>query len=192
MKTTIEKALEANLTAGNEERITIDGVEFSRLPLTEPVLWIPYADIMQRVRTLEEVTTVATLAHAMIARSGLSWEDYRKLPLVGPEYRAEVSIWKHYNASLELFSTEFLHEDKDITGLWYYDFNNDFVVVMPKESSHLLVAKYYPSAEEYQFLKSTGFKHKSSYTANHPDKRYAYFLNVEEYDAATLKGIITV
>ena len=188
--TTLENALNTNLTAVGE-RITVDGVEFSRLPLNEPVLWVPYADIMQRVRTLEEVTTVATLAHALIERSGLNWEDYRNMPLVGPQYRPKVSIWKHYNASLELFSTEFLHEDTDIAGLWYYDFDNDFVVVMPKESSHLLVAKYYPSAEEYQFLKRAGFKHKH-FTANHPDKRYAYFLNVEEYDAKTLKGIITV
>ncbi|MBR2704693.1 MAG: hypothetical protein IKE91_04410 [Clostridia bacterium] len=189
--TTLEKAMQANLTAGGAERITVDGFEFSRLPLDEPVMWIPYKDIMQRERGLEDLTDIATEARAMIALSGHTWAEYQKLPLAGPTFESKTSIWGHFGASLELFSEAFLNQGDDFSGIWYYNYDADFVVIMPRGASHLMLAKYYVSKDEYDFLKSCGFKFKNLHS-NHPNPRYAYFLNVEKYDADTKTGIITL
>lgn len=190
MKTLIEKVLEINLASGTAERMVVDGVTFSRIPLTEPVLCVTYKDIMQRTRTLEEVVDVAKKAKEMINSTGLSWKDYMQLPDRGPDYKSETSIWANYFCSLSLFSSELIHESNSVRGIWYYDFRYDYVVILPRDASHMLVGKYYPTEAEYRYLKSQGFKHKN-YPVNHVEPEYVFFPNKDVYDAKTMEGIIT-
>ena len=191
MKTLIEKALEINLASGTAERIVVDGVTFSRIPLAEPVLWVTYKDVMQRTRTLEEVVDVAKKAKKMIHSTGLSWKDYMQLPDRGPDYKSETSIWKNYSCSLSLYSNEFLHESDSVRGLWYYDFRYDYVVILPRDASHMLVAKYYPTETEYHYLKRIlGFKHKN-FPVNHIEPDYVFFPN-KDVSSETMEGIITL
>jgi len=188
--TLIEKAIAANKTAGSVERITVDGIEFSRLPLNEPVLCVPY-DRFGTIRTLAEVTEIAKKAHEMIDSTGLTWEEYRNLPLFGPQYRPEVSIWNHFCSSLELLSNNLLHECNGISGIWYYNYDDDFLVIMPKDATHILTARYYPTPDDYNFLKF-GCNYKFKSWLSYPNTRCAYFLDVENYDANTKEGIITI
>lgn len=192
MKTLIiGKALEVNLASGTAERMVVDGVTFSRIPLAEPVLWVTYKDVMQRTRTLEEVVEIAKKAKAMIDRTGLTWKDYMQLPDRGPDYKSETCIWSNFFCSLSLYSNEFLHEDDCVRGLWYYDFRHDYVVVLPRDASHMLVGKYYPTEAEYRYLKSHGFIHKN-FPVNHVEPEYVFFPNKDVYDAKTMEGIITL
>lgn len=188
----IKKALETSKSAGKAERITIDGKSFNRLPINEPVLWVTYDDIMQRIRTLEEVVDVANQAKHMIDSTGLSWSDYRQLPEYGPGFNSKTSIWLHYDCALSLFSTEFIHEDDSTKGLWYYDFDHDFVVIVPRDASHMLIAKHFPTEEEYLYLKGLGFVHKSL-PIRHIEPSYVFFLDTDTiYDAKTLDSIIVL
>ncbi len=187
---TIQKALEANKTAGNAERITIDDVTFSRLPLTEPILVLGYTDYMG-TRTISELTDIANEARDLVNSTGLTWDDYKKLPDRGPQYNGEISIWAKYGAYLYSLSSEFTHDGISSGGIWHYNYDSDFLVIMPQDASHALIAKYYPTPDEYRQLKQTGFKFKSR--LRDPVESRAYFLNtVSRYDAETLTGIVTI
>ena len=187
--TTIEKALEANKTAGNTERITIDGVTFTRFPLHEAVLCV-YEGYDKRYADIAKATEAAIQAKAHLETSGMSWEEIQKKFSASDPFRSNIhgEIWAKYDATLELFSNVFLHEPEDCAGIWAIP--DDFIAVYPRDASHLLVAEYFPSQEDVKYLKRMGFIRSD--IAGHPKPIDTYFLKDVEWDPETMAGILKV
>ena len=189
MSSLIRNALETNKTAGNAERITIDGVTFTRFPLHEAVLCV-YEGCDKRYASVEAALEAAKLAKAHLATSGMTWEEIKKQFSASDPFHSNIhgQIWGKYDATLELFSHVFLHEHDDNAGIW--SIPDDYFTVYPRDASHLLVAEYFPSQEDVKYLKSAGYRRNDH--AGHPKEIDTYFLNGVEWDAETMRGILKV
>lgn len=186
---TIQKALEANKTAGKLERITIDGVTFTRFPLKEAVLCV-YEGWDKRYADIARATEAAIQAKAHLETSGMSWEEIEKTFSASDPLHCNIhgQIWSKYDSTLKLFGNVFHNAPKDNSGLW--SIPDDYITIYPRDASHLLVAEYFPSQEDVKYLKRMGFIRSD--IAGHPKPIDTYFLKDVEWNAETLDGILKV
>lgn len=189
MRNTIEKALKANRTAGNSERIIVDGVTFTRFPLNQAVLCI-YAGYDNRYAKVADAMEAAMKAKAHLLASGMSWEEIEQKYSASDPLHSNIhgEIWRSYNATLKIFNTVFLHEPKDNRGIWAIP--DDYIAVYPRDASHFLVAEYFPSQEDVKYLKRTFFIRSD--IAGHPSPDDTYFTNIDKWNPETMEGILKV
>ena len=186
--TTIEKALEANKTAGNTERITIDGVTFTRFPLHEAVLCV-YEGYDKRYADIAKATEAAIQAKAHLETSGMSWEEIAKTFSASDPLHCNIhgQIWSKYDSTLKLFGNVFHNAPEDNSGLW--SIPDDYIAIYPRDASHLLVAEYFPTPDDVKYLKRCGYVRYDH--AGHPGTMDTYFLNTE-WNPETMAGILKV
>ncbi|MBQ3408968.1 MAG: hypothetical protein IJH12_07195 [Clostridia bacterium] len=195
MKSTIEKALEANICAGFAERITIDGVTFSRLPLLPnmPVLEVS-GDWRGPLKSLEEAKEKAELARKFLAESGLTWHEVESQYSPSDPFHSNVhgEIWSKCNSVLVCMSDVFRNEPK-CNGIWSisddYD-PADYMAIYPSNASHMLIAEYFPSREDVKYLRELRYMRHDYVNDIRPDS--VFFLDVDNWDIKTKHGIITL
>lgn len=187
MTHTIEKALEANKTAGRSERIIIDGVTFTRFPLHEAFLCVSHG-LDNRNADVAKATEVAIQAKKLLETSGMTWDEIRKTCCTSDPFNSNVhgQIWSKYQAVLELGSNVFIHSPESNKGLW--SIPDDYIAIYPREGTHFLVAEYFPTGEDVKYLKKAGFERYD--LADHPTERSTYFLNGVNWDPDTMSGIL--
>lgn len=186
---TIQKALEANKTAGNVERIIIDGVTFTRFPLHEAFLCVtPGWD--ERYADVAKATEVAIQANALLTTSGMTWNEIKEKFSASDPFHSNIhgQIWSKYCSGLEIGTCVFQNSPADNNGLWAIP--DDYIAIYPREGSHFIVAEYFPTTEDVKYLNRLGFARYD--LANHPCERYTYFLNGVEWNPETMAGILKV
>ena len=186
--TTIEKALEANKTAGNLERIIVDGVTFTRFPLYEAFLCVSHG--LDLNADVAKATEVAIQAKKHLETSGMTWNEIKKNCCPSDPFHSNVhgQIWSKYHAVLELGSNVFLHSPENNKGLW--SIPDDYIAIYPREGTHFIVAEYFPIGEDVKYLKKAGFTRYD--LADHPSERCTYFLNGVDWNPDTMSGILKV
>ena len=182
-KTTIEKALDTNLQAGNSERLTVDDVTFSRLPLDHntPVLSVPIKD------DISGAIETAMKCRAILKSSGLTWSDIEKRPDWGPGYLDEKGeIWKKYSCHLIAFGKEFAPTGTADNQCIFLP-KTEHLILFSNDADYLLIAEHYPSKNEFHYLKDHGYIFRDWTSKLLPG--HAYFYDTD-WDETTKKGFI--
>lgn len=187
-KSLIAQALEVNRSAGTAERITIDGITFSRLPLLpdQPVLCVS-PGYNEDANDIEVALEKAKKAKQHLEKSGLSWTEIQKRFSASDPIHSNIhgEIWHDYDAHLDLFANTFLHEPN---GCSIWSLKNKYINIYPVDADYMLVAKYWPSAEDVSYLEEHGFILRDY--INDPQPYCTYFMNVDNWDSTTMSGII--
>ena len=185
--TTIEKALEANRTAGSAERIEVDGFVFSRFPMNQPILCIKGL-MDDSIEELAMAKRKAENVQAYLTENapGLTWTElkqkYSACDPIHPNVLGQ--IWIKFGAYLDRFyEHNYNGEQKKV---WYLS-EDDVTAIFPDDATHLIVASYFPTREDVAYLKQHGYR-RTSYTRI-PEFDYAYFLETE-WDIRNMNGIL--